>query len=170
MWRYEIAGDQIPADWADCARDLLCQHADKVEWVEFHDAAENRYRAARIENGRLESCIFIDSTYNLPQRDWLVKLFADDKLNDKDRTSILMGKPAKGQKDPGRVVCSCFGVGINTLIEKIKANDLTTPEAIGEKLKAGTNCGSCIPELKEIIQSTQSIKTLSPKSMGQTTA
>ncbi len=151
LWRYEISGDEIPRDWAVCARSLLCQHADEVQWTEYHDAAANRYRAARIENGRLESCIFIGPDFSLPERDWLLKLFKDDKLDDKDRISILSGKPAGAQKDAGRAVCACFNVGINTLKETIAAQGLTTPEQVGEVLKAGTNCGSCIPEIREII-------------------
>lgn len=151
LWRYEIAGDQVPQDWAECARDLLCQHADEVEWTEYHDSAVNRYRAARIENGRLESCIFIGPDFSLPERDWLLNLFKDEKLNDKDRLSILSGKPAGNQVDAGRTVCACFSVGVNTLTALIESQDLTTPEQVGDLIKAGTNCGSCVPEIREII-------------------
>ena len=151
VWRYEIAGNDIPGDWAKCARSLLCQHAEEVEWTEYHDSAVNRYRAARIENGRLESCIFIGPDFLLPERDWLLKLFKDDNLNETDRKSVLTGKPDNGIKDTGKTVCACFNVGINTLVDTIKSEKLTTPEQVGELLRAGTNCGSCLPEIKEII-------------------
>jgi len=152
LWRYEIAGIQEPEDWTECARNLLCQHADKVEWTEYQDAAASRYRAARIENGRLESCIFIGPEFILPERDWLLNLFKDDLLDKKDRTSLLTGKPVSGQKDAGQVVCSCFNVGINTLVKQIQAQQLKTPEQVGDVLLAGTNCGSCIPEIRSIIK------------------
>ena len=152
LWRYEIAGDEIPQDWSECARSMLCQHADQVEWTEYHDTAVNRYRAARIENERLESCIFIGPDFSLPERDWLLNLFNDEHLNEKDRISILTGKPAGAQKDTGRAVCACFNVGVNTIIETIQSQSLTSPEQVGEILRAGTNCGSCVPEISEIIQ------------------
>lgn len=152
LWRYEIAGDHVPGDWAEHARSLLCQHADTIEWTEYFDSAVNRYRAARIENGRLESCIFIGPDYALPERDWLIKLFNDKPLNEADRKSVLTGKPVSGEKDTGKTVCACFNVGMNTIVDAIQSQQLTTPEQIGELLRAGTNCGSCIPELKEIIQ------------------
>lgn len=152
VWRYEIAGNDIPGDWAECARSLLCQHAEEVEWTEYHDSAVNRYRAARIENGRLESCIFIGPEFNLPERDWLVNLFSDEKINDTDRTSLLSGKPLNGQKDTGRTVCACFNVGVNSIVDIIKLQQITSPEQVGEVLRAGTNCGSCVPEIREIIQ------------------
>lgn len=152
LWRYEIAGDEIPQDWAGCARGLLCQHADQIEWAEYFDSAANRYRAARIENNRLESCIFIGPDFSLPERDWLINLFKGNKLEENDRISVLSGKPQGEQKDAGRTVCACFNVGVNTLIETIQKQSLTSPEQVGELLKAGTNCGSCVPEIRELIR------------------
>ncbi|CAN8139956.1 hypothetical protein THIOSC15_1980025 [uncultured Thiomicrorhabdus sp.] len=59
-----------------------------------------------------------------------------------------------GAKDVGPTVCSCFGIGLNTIVEAISEQKLTSVEAIGQALKAGTNCGSCVPELTEILQQT----------------
>ncbi|HHJ14538.1 MAG TPA: nitrate reductase, partial [Gammaproteobacteria bacterium] len=110
------------------------------------------YRAARLVDGRLESCIFIGPDVDLPPRDWLIQLFErEGPLDDAERTSLLTGKPAAGQKDAGRIVCACFNVGINTLTEAIREQGLDSVEAVGEALKAGTNCGSCIPELKALL-------------------
>ena len=54
--------------------------------------------------------------------------------------------------NPGPVLCSCFGVGINTIIEAIETRSLMTVDAIGAALNAGTNCGSCRPELADLLQ------------------
>jgi assimilatory nitrate reductase catalytic subunit len=110
-----------------------------------------RYRAARLVDGQLESCIFIGPDVNLPSRDWLSKLFEQGPLDDAARTSLLTGKPAVGQKDAGHIVCACFSVGINTLVEAIRTQNITSVEQIGEALNAGTNCGSCVPELKALL-------------------
>jgi assimilatory nitrate reductase catalytic subunit len=152
LWRYEIAGNELPEKWPDWARMLLCQQADNVEWIEYHDRAQHRYRAARLENGRLESCLFIGADPNLPERDWLAKLFANKDLTQSDRTHILTGRPGNGQHDAGRTVCACFGVGYNTIVAAIRDQGLSNPEEIGQVLRAGTNCGSCIPELHQILQ------------------
>ncbi len=150
LWHYELAGEEAPADWAHCARKLLCEAGGNAEWSEMFDSAANRYRAARIVDGRLESCIFIGPDYHLPPRDWLVRLFANERLSRPERQRVLAGTPGPGQKDIGPIVCSCFGVGRNTLVEAIRAG-ATTPEALGERLQAGTNCGSCVPELRVLI-------------------
>ena len=153
MWRYEIAGAQRPEDWAGCARALLCSAASDVDWLEYFDSAANRYRAARLVDGRLESCIFIGPGVELPSRDWLSKLFEQGPIDDAARTSLLTGQPATGQKDAGPVVCACFNVGMNTLVDAIQSRHLSSVEQIGEVLKAGTNCGSCVPELRALLAS-----------------
>lgn len=152
LWRYELAGIESADNWGNRARELLCESADGVQWVEYFDQAKQRYRAARLENNRLESCIFIAPEKALPERDWLASLFTQETLDAKDRASLLTGKPAHPSQDAGRIVCACHGVGINTIKRAIMENDATTVEKIGVCVKAGTNCGSCIPELKKILQ------------------
>ena len=55
-----------------------------------------------------------------------------------------------GLANAGPIVCACFGVGRNTICDAIAAGARSAAD-IGAKLKAGTNCGSCIPELKRLI-------------------
>ncbi len=77
-------------------------------------------------------------------------LFAAGTLSDEQRRMLLSGKSADGLVSAGPVVCACFGVGRTTILRAIAAGAGTAAE-IGVKLKAGTNCGSCIPELKRLI-------------------
>jgi len=153
VWRYELAAQQLPENWSDYARSLLCDVAAKAEWSEYHDVAMHRYRAARFENGQLQSCMFVSSEQALPERGWLQGLFAQQQLDSVERASLLVGKPAGLQKDAGRVVCSCFNVGVNTLLEAIQTNRLVSTDEVGKLLRAGTNCGSCLPEISSLLQS-----------------
>jgi bacterioferritin-associated ferredoxin len=83
---------------------------------------------------------------------WLAGLFAAAELGVAERASLLAGRPGPGQRDCGRIVCACFGVGLNTLTTAIRDQGLATPEAIGATLRAGSNCGSCLPELRQLLQ------------------
>ena len=150
-WRYEIAGDQPPGDWAAFARSLLCSAEARVDWLEYFDSARSRYRAARLVGGRLESCIFIGPDPELPARDWLAALFASPALDDDARMNLLTGRPGKGRVDAGRVVCACFNVGENTLLQAIREGRVNSLDSIGAVLGAGSNCGSCIPELRTLL-------------------
>jgi assimilatory nitrate reductase catalytic subunit len=63
---------------------------------------------------------------------------------------LLSGKSIDGLASAGPIVCACFGVGRTTICDAIAAG-AGSAAAIGVQLKAGTNCGSCIPELKRLI-------------------
>jgi assimilatory nitrate reductase catalytic subunit len=147
-WRYELAGDDTPADWSVWADTLLGPKSVRVEFV---DTAGGRYRGAHVGGERLEACVFVAATKALPSRNWLAALFAADKLADVDRLAILAGRAPKGSVETGPVVCSCFSVGRSTLLRAIRGDALVTIEQVGKALKAGTNCGSCVPELKALL-------------------
>jgi assimilatory nitrate reductase catalytic subunit len=160
-WRYEIAGDEAPQDWAGAARLLLCNNAKPVEWIEYFDKAAQRYRAARMQDQQLESCIFIGPDFRLPERDWLASLFDKATLTAIERQSLLTGRPPNQQEDSGRIICACFQVGVKTIQHAIEHDGLSTVEAIGEALKAGTNCGSCVPELRKLLLAHTTAETTS---------
>ena len=48
---------------------------------------------------------------------------------------------------PDRVGLYLFELGFLILADLVNSGD----EAIGKLLRAGTNCGSCIPELQELL-------------------
>lgn len=152
LWRYELAGHQQPEKWSKRAHTLLGIDDADENWVEFFDSAQNTYRAAQFKGDRLINCVFISSTENLPQRDWLISLFEKEELSKRERTSLLSGLPPFNQEDTGRVVCACFNVGEKTIMKSIKDKRLKTLEQVGECTQAGTNCGSCRPELLSFLE------------------
>jgi assimilatory nitrate reductase catalytic subunit len=54
----------------------------------------------------------------------------------------------------GKLVCSCFKVGENTIIDAIKAG-CDTVDSLGHQLQCGTNCGSCKSELSQMVKQHQ---------------
>jgi assimilatory nitrate reductase catalytic subunit len=65
--------------------------------------------------------------------------------------AILAGQPADAGPDLGPVICSCFQVRQKT-IEGVVEEGADSVEAIGKGCQAGTNCGSCIPELRGLLE------------------
>ncbi len=149
--RYELAGRQYPADWSAWGRDLLGGRDSNDDWLDYVDATATLYRGALVREERIEACVFVSPRLDLPSRQWLAGLFAQEQLSELDRISLLVGRPADPSADAGPTVCSCFGVGRNVILRAIGDQQLHTPEAIGRCLKAGTNCGSCVPELRKLI-------------------
>jgi len=146
-WRYELAGEQIPGSWPEWADALLGSREERVELID----SAGRYRGACVAGERLQACVFIARTKALPSRGWIAGLFAEETLSDASRLAILAGRPSKPALEAGPIVCSCFSVGRSTLLRAIRTQELVSADAIGKVLRAGTNCGSCVPELKALI-------------------
>jgi assimilatory nitrate reductase catalytic subunit len=136
--------------------------AGRAEWIEFEDAAAGNYRAALVEDGRLVACLMVAGGGALPARSWLATLFAKPQLDRADRNSLLQGA-RRDAPDPGATVCACFGVGANTIRAAVRGG-CATVDAVGQQLKAGTNCGSCRPEIRKLIAAeTAAGETMEPK-------
>jgi assimilatory nitrate reductase catalytic subunit len=118
--------------------------------AEYQDAGSGVYRAAAFVDDRLETCLFIGPAQGAIEWGAVKEMFAADMLNDDQRRILLSGKSANGLANAGPIVCACFGVGRTTICDAITSGAGSAAE-IGAQLKAGTNCGSCIPELKRLI-------------------
>ncbi|KND55906.1 Assimilatory nitrate reductase large subunit [Candidatus Paraburkholderia kirkii] len=157
--RYEMAGrnrfDAAHDDHHDWARALFRIDDRHADWIEYEDKSAGVYRAAHVVDDRIESCVFISERPDLPACAWLASLFEKDRLDDDDRASLLLGQLIGKGEDTGPTVCSCFGVGRNTICNAIRDRGLKTAAEITSCLKAGGNCGSCVPELRKLIVETE---------------
>ncbi|MEQ8194436.1 MAG: (2Fe-2S)-binding protein [Rhodospirillales bacterium] len=88
---------------------------------------------------------------NAPTVQWLAELFGANELDAAERTALLSGAANNGQADPGRIICSCFAVGLNRLNDAIATLALKSTEEVGALLRAGTNCGACLPEIRALL-------------------
>jgi assimilatory nitrate reductase catalytic subunit len=144
---------------------LLADNADLARWqswlrsiagsdlAEYKDFGGGVYRAASFAGDRIETCLFVGPARDAGDWGVIKNLFAAGMLSDDQRRMLLSGKSMDGLASAGPIVCACFGVGRTTICDAIAAGANSAAE-IGIKLKAGTNCGSCIPELKRLIAQT----------------
>ena len=146
--RYELGG-RGPAH-AGWARTLL-KIDEEADWIEYDDAGAGVYRAAHLVEGRLHACIFVTRGGALPPRQWLAGLFAQETLAPSERATLLAGRAPLAGMDPGPTVCSCFGVGRNTIHAAIRKHGLETTAQVTGCLRAGGNCGSCVPEIGKLL-------------------
>ena len=150
--RHELAGMSSIDDWTTWARRLMdYRDHETCAWLEYHDAGLGVYRAALLIDGRLASVLCIATQPVLPERQWLMSVFAKASLDVHERKALLTGKPPVGTEDVGAMICACFQVGENTLRHAIQAQGLKTVREVGQCLKAGSNCGSCVPEIKRLL-------------------
>ncbi|OOY09686.1 nitrate reductase [Thioclava sp. F36-7] len=147
-WRIELAGREAPADWEAFARDLFA--LPEAEAVTMIDAGRGLARIALMVEGRVSAVLFAAPEPVAVSRGHVAAL-----LGATDQPSLLAGRAGADQPDPGAIVCACFDVGVNTILAAIADQGLASVEAIGAALQAGTNCGSCRPELAALLASAQ---------------
>lgn len=102
----------------------------------------------------LRLAVFIEAEASqLPSSNWLDSCFEDmSQLPDDQRYKwLLAGRPASGYVDPGPLVCSCMAVGKNHIIKAITEHNCRSAVAVGLQCQAGTNCGSCVGQINELI-------------------
>jgi assimilatory nitrate reductase catalytic subunit len=121
--------------------------------IEFIDEDQHDHRIACFEKGKLAAIAYSAKSHrSLPAPNWL-----NDILKSKQHSNswqLLAGK-ALNQKDVGKLICSCYEVGENQIIDAVLAG-CVDHEELGGILRCGTNCGSCIPELMQLVKQYQS--------------
>ena len=145
-WRMELADTEMPADWDAYARALFAL-PDAVA----HSVIDRKRGLARIalhQNGILLAALFTGPNPVAVSRDHLAGLLGQSGAD------VLAGRPGADQPDPGPTLCACFGIGVNTILTAIEQGGLMTVAQIGTALGAGTNCGSCRPELAALLART----------------
>jgi len=142
-----FASNKTPERW----RVLTALMFGEAEVAEFIDTAAESFRMAAFADGRLVGCVFVGPAENPPQWDAVKALFEAESVAEPQRRALLSGKSTEGIADAGPVVCACFGVGLHVIRAALADGAASNVEEIGKALRAGTNCGSCLPELKRIV-------------------
>ncbi|MEW6454529.1 MAG: molybdopterin-dependent oxidoreductase [Pseudomonadota bacterium] len=125
-----FATNDGPTAWRDLAPEMFGDAA----LTEYHDRQRGLYRAAAFVGGQLNGALFIGPEEAPPQ--W------------SDLRSMVGGP---GIAESGPVVCACFGVGVAAIADAISSRKAANAEEIGQSLRAGTKCGTCLPEIRSIV-------------------
>ena len=83
--------------------------------------------------------------------DWLKDVMSTGEFDAELRRWALapLSAAPSGSLSRGKVICNCLDVAENEIIENVALGaDLIT---LQNKLKCGTECGSCVPEIKRIV-------------------
>jgi assimilatory nitrate reductase catalytic subunit len=135
---------------ADVWQDWFAGNARCDDVAAYRDPAAATWRAAAFADERIEFCLFSGASEEGIAWDAVKALFEKGAVSPDERRLLLSGRSGDGLAGTGPIVCACFGVGRNTIGDAIKAGACSVND-IGAALKAGTNCGSCIPELKRML-------------------
>lgn len=137
-----------PSDTVITQLDQWLGMVEGAPMLQLDDAKRGVSKRILVEDGQVTGVRLIGETL---AADWLKQVMLDGQFTDTLRKWALapLAAPPTGQKTRGKIVCNCLDVSENEIIDTCQAGaDLQTLQA---KLKCGTSCGSCVPELKRLV-------------------
>jgi assimilatory nitrate reductase catalytic subunit len=137
---YRVASNAGPMLWHDLAYRL---HGKDTQFAEDLDCDEGTYRAAVYLDGILQSCICIGRRGAMALDRVMLP------VPDVAATATLQSAQPCFESEPA--VCACFGVNEGEIRTAVHEGRVHSVADVGRLLRAGSNCGSCLPELKRII-------------------
>jgi assimilatory nitrate reductase catalytic subunit len=148
-WQMELAGTVPAADWTAFAAQLLQVKADG-DLLAYHDNQQGQFRCAAFDSDRLVGAFFASREPVAVSRSFIISQLGAVFANPASRLQLLAGRAGQGQADAGPTVCACFSVGRNQILAAVHGG-CGSVETLGQKTSAGTNCGSCRPDLQALI-------------------
>ncbi|WHP06295.1 molybdopterin-dependent oxidoreductase [Acinetobacter corruptisaponis] len=153
--RYELADRQSIDQTQKNLKNFLPFVDETYEWLSLEDISSQLSHSIILKDGILIASLYIAPPDLLPDRDWVASLFKRERLSALHRKALLAGMPMSAVSNDGPLVCSCFKVGKNKIVEVIKTQKMTHEKQVTACLKAGGNCGSCLPEIRGLIKTCQ---------------
>jgi assimilatory nitrate reductase catalytic subunit len=126
--------------------------------LRYVDAKRCHVRSMLVRNERLEAFVIAGDT---SAEKWLNALLQTQASTASYGRRLLMTgvKPPIALVDAGATVCTCVGVrdiAISTHLKNCTGDEETRLTSLKSSLGCGTQCGSCIPQLKRMIATTPS--------------
>ena len=119
-------------------------------WLSLDDVAAGHYRRVALDaHNRVRAWLALAPQPVPVDVAWLAQRF-HDAVEPGQRPGLLAGHAGEGGQQRGAVICSCFQVDEATLSHVVEQG-ADSVEALGRACRAGSNCGSCIPELKRFL-------------------
>ncbi len=128
--------------------------------LEMTDAARSITRRVWLCEGRLEAGLFLARVASdLPSESFIASLLGQI-IEPAQRIALLAGTANGPAQNEGQMLCSCFQVTKARIEQAVARQGLTTAAAVGDAIKAGTNCGSCVAEIKRLIARLQPVSAV----------
>ncbi|MGK0438893.1 MAG: assimilatory nitrate reductase catalytic subunit [Paracoccaceae bacterium] len=137
-----LLGCNGPIDWRSWSENQLSSEARMMQYSGAQDAAQ---AILASQQSSIELLVFSHKhVEQLPSYSWLSSSFDN---NDVTALAYLL-RSEDGYQD--QQLCSCFGISKKTIQAVIKQG-ATSIDELGIRLGCGSKCGSCKPELSELL-------------------
>ena len=123
---------------------------DPTRVLSYQDSRKDVAKRALVEGDSLTAVRLAGET---KAADWLADMMVQGHSATAVRQWLLapLTQPPAGQAARGKVICNCFDVAEDDILAAFRAGE--SLDGLQARTKCGTNCGSCVPELKRLRQS-----------------
>ena len=120
---------------------------DPSHALSYSDPRRDIGKRARIEDDQLVAVRLVGETR---AAEWLTQLMVVGASAAPMRRWLLapVTQPPEGGPTRGKVICNCFDITEDTLRAAFEAGQ--SIEQVQARTRCGTNCGSCLPELRRL--------------------
>ena len=123
----------------------------------YQDTRLGAMRMVRIESS-LKAVIVSGAKEHLQSLPWL-RAYLEQAIDPSNLGRLILAptkKPPIAVQILGRPICNCFNVTEDKVLQSLQTSNLsdfqTCFDDLQERTQCGTNCGSCKPEIKKMIQ------------------
>ncbi|RDV15819.1 NAD(P)H-nitrite reductase [Pontibacter diazotrophicus] len=128
---------------------------ERYEEIVFIDKAKRYYKKCIIHQDRLVGTILIGDKTEFQEYRELIS----NRIELSDKRLQLLRSGQKAEPVLGKLVCSCNNVGSENIRQKI-AEGCSDLKQLCAQTGAGTGCGSCRPEVKQILDDALKLEVL----------
>jgi assimilatory nitrate reductase catalytic subunit len=146
-----------PATLVDAVEAALGLGADDTTLLRYADAARGQRRTMRLvaagDDARLEAFVLAGDA---SAEAWVRALLQDEQPAKALARHLLAPGASPRVVQRRRQVCNCFDVDEAAITAAIAASSGSADErlaAVQKALRCGTQCGSCLPELRRLVRS-----------------
>ncbi|MFM1949736.1 MAG: hypothetical protein RL706_1757 [Pseudomonadota bacterium] len=153
---FRAASSEAPdMHWVHAVEALL--QMDAKSGLRYADPKRSHLRSIQLDRRKampqLEAFVMAGDT---SAEAWLKTLLQTQQSTESYGRRLLMTgqKPPLALKDAGQTICTCLGVKAVAIADWLQANpgqEAAQLAGLQNNLKCGTQCGSCVPQLKRII-------------------
>ncbi|HEY9380006.1 MAG TPA: molybdopterin dinucleotide binding domain-containing protein, partial [Burkholderiales bacterium] len=127
--------------------DALLGLDDPACTMNYMDVRRGVFKAARVENDTVTAVRLCGET---AAQEWVRNMMIEGASVEAVRPWILapISTPPRGSLNRGRTVCTCADVSENEI--RLQLSQGADFERLQAALKCGTECGSCVPEVRRM--------------------
>lgn len=130
------------------ALDELLNLTEATPCLTYRDPKRGISKRIVVENDQVTGVRLVGETL---AAEWLKEVMTQHAFPEEVRRWALapVGSPPAGMPGRGRIICNCLDVSEQEIMQALQQG--TDLACLQSRLKCGTECGSCVPELKRLV-------------------